>query len=572
MFRLGIQNGSAPGGVKKLEKFNAFLQGQDKRRLAILALATAVAFFAILGLTRLATAPRMELLFARLEPAAAAEIVASLEASGTAFEVRGDSIFVDGRARDALRMRLAGEGLPRMDGAGYELLDGLSGFGTTSQMFDAAYWRAREGELTRTILAAPGVRMARVHLATADASPFARDRSATASVTLQMVSGAVGAGLARSVQSLVSGAVRDLAVEDVTVIDAASGRVVGGGEVDTEAEARDARLAEMRSAVQNLLEARVGPGRFVVELALETSRDRETITERVLDPDSRVVVSTDTEERSANDRGGPGVGVTVASNLPDGDAESGEGSESSNAETRERVNYDFSATQRQIEKPPGAVERLTVAVMVDGVRAVAEDGTATWDPREEAELETLRELVQSAVGFDAARGDIVTVRSMQFEQPAGPEAAPGLSLPWISGAQVTQLVTAVLLALVALGAMAFVVRPLLARVLTGSDAAAPAPALPAAAPAQADPAPNMLAPPEEIGAPPETTARLPDMASGGTDLPAMALLDMDSLAALPSEGGGDDPVERLRHLITERREETLEVLRGWMEQSPEDAR
>ena len=258
-----------------MENLTTFWQGQDKRRLGVLAVATLLAFLSVFFLTRLVTAPRMELLFARLDPSAAAEVIATLDTRGVAYEIKGDSIYVDGAERDELRMQLAGEGLPRMDGTGYELLDGLSGFGTTSQMFDAAYWRAREGELTRTILASPGVKLARVHLATADSSPFSRDRTATASVTVQMTSGAVGSSLARAVQSLVAGAVRNLVPEDVTVIDAASRRVVGGGAVDTEAEERDSRIAEMRAAVENLLTARVGDGRFVVEVAVETRKDRD---------------------------------------------------------------------------------------------------------------------------------------------------------------------------------------------------------------------------------------------------------------------------------------------------------
>ncbi|WP_299654790.1 flagellar basal-body MS-ring/collar protein FliF [uncultured Jannaschia sp.] len=553
-----------------MENLTTAWQRQDKRRLAILAIATLTAFATVLFLTRLATAPRMELLFGGLEPAAASEVVASLEARGVAYEVQGNAIRVDAELRDSLRMQLAGEGLPRMDGAGYELLDGLSGFGTTSQMFDAAYWRAREGELTRTILATPGVRQARVHLATADSSPFSRDRSATASVTLQMTTGAVGTSLARAVQSLVAGAVRALAPEDVTVIDGTSGRVVGGGAVDTEAEARDARLAEMRASVENILAARVGAGRYVVELALETRKDRETITERVLDPESRVVVSTDTEERSSSESGPAGAGVTVASNLPDGDAAGGEGSESNNAETRERVNYDFSATERQIERGPGAIDRVTVAVLVDGVRSPADNGTAEWAPRPEEELETLRELVQSAVGYRESRGDEVTVRSMQFELPAPVEAAPGLSLPWFSGGQITQMVTSLLLALVGLGVLAFVVRPLMTKVLAPE---LPAPNAAGALAAPGETSDGVNRDQRELPAPEGASglAALENGMSGNGDLP-----DLSELPDLPDLGIGDfdqneaeDPVDRLRQLIADRREETIEVLRGWMDESEE---
>ena len=542
-----------------MENLTTIWKRQDKRRLAILVGATLAAFLSVLFLTRLATAPQMELLFAQLDPSAASEVVASLDATGTPYEVRGDSIWVDGALRDGLRMRLAGEGLPRMDGTGYELLDTLSGFGTTSQMFDAAYWRAREGELTRTILASPGTRMARVHLATADASPFSRDRHATASVTMQMNAGSVGDSLARAVQSLVAGAVPNLSADDVTVIDASSGRIVGGAATDTEGEARNARMAEMRASVENLLAARVGQGRYVVELALETRQDRETITERILDPDSRVVVSTDTEERSASETGGAGQGVTVASNLPAGDAGAGaDESQSDSAETRERVNYDFSATQREIERGPGAIERLTVAVMVDGVREVGADGEMSWAPREEGELEIIRELVQSAVGFRQDRGDEVTVRTMQFDAPAPADIAPGLTLPWFSGGEVTTLVTALLLALVALAALIFGVRPALMAYAT--------PALPAREADGALPGPDARF---ADGAP--LVAALPSLAGdvnvddGGEDDADGAGASRGTEVGALAANGGEDPVERLRQLITDRREETIEVLRGWME-------
>lgn len=551
-----------------MESFAAYWQAQDKRRLVVLAGATLVAFLAVLFLTRIATSPQMELLFARLDPAAAGEVIASLEARGTEHEVRGDAIYVSGLERDALRLQLAGEGLPRTDGTGYELLDGLSGFGTTSQMFDAAYLRAREGELTRTILAGNGVKMARVHIATADASPFSRERDASASVTIQMVSGAVGASLAQSVQSLVAGAVPNLTPEGVTVIDSRSGRVVSGDVLGAEREARDNRVVEMRNAVENLLAARVGAGRYVVELAVETRVDREVITERVLDPDSRVVISTDTEERSSSEKGAAGAGVTVASNLPDGDAGGGD-SEASNAETRERVNYDFSATERQIERSPGSIERVTVAVMVDGLRTAGEDGAAIWQPRDEAELATLRDLVQSAVGFREGRGDVVTVRSMEFDLPSLPQAVPALSLPWLSGGQVTQIVMAGLLALVAIAALAFFVRPTLRGLLMPE--VLPPPVSVDAAP---DPAPDLAHTMElprlmDGSDGPETHSALPDLSTVSNPSSLSAMPDDD--AAL-EESEAEDPVDRLRQLISERREETIEVLRGWMDETPEDAR
>ena len=99
----------------------------------------------------------MALIYGGLDSAQAGEVIAGIERAGVPYEVRGDAIYVASDQRDRLRMDLAAEGLPAAGSTGYELLDGMSGFGTTSQMFDAAYWRAKEGELARTILALPNV-------------------------------------------------------------------------------------------------------------------------------------------------------------------------------------------------------------------------------------------------------------------------------------------------------------------------------------------------------------------------------------------------------------------------------
>jgi flagellar M-ring protein FliF len=373
------------------------------------------------------------------------------------------------------------------------------------------------------------------------------------------------------VQSLVAGAVPSLVPEDVTVIDAGTGRVVSVDPANAERAARSDRVAEARAAVENLLAARVGEGRYVVELSIETREDRETITERLLDPASRVVLSTDTEERTNTERGAA-AGVTVASNLPDGDAAGGE-SEASGAETRERVNYDFSATERRVERAPGGIERITVAVMVDGLRGTAEDGTPNWAPRAPEELATIRELVQSAVGFDEGRGDVVTVHSMEFDLPPEAAPAPTLSLPWLTGGQATRLAIAGLLALVAIAVLAFLVRPTVRGLLAPQPVPA-GPGLPAPGPAGAATAaaPDVPDPLDELG---------PGFAPAFD--PRTELPDLSDLAALPDLGSGageeagdgvehDDPVARLRQLIEERREETVEVLRGWIEQAPETPR
>ncbi|MEO1749653.1 MAG: flagellar M-ring protein FliF, partial [Pseudomonadota bacterium] len=130
----------------------------DARRQITVVVATLAAFAAVYFGARIAATPDMALLYAGLDNATAGEVIANLEQRNVPYEVRNGAIFVPRAERDKNRLTLAASGLPASGSAGYELLDDLSGFGTTSQMFDAAYWRAKEGELARTITTSPAVR------------------------------------------------------------------------------------------------------------------------------------------------------------------------------------------------------------------------------------------------------------------------------------------------------------------------------------------------------------------------------------------------------------------------------
>ncbi|PID35466.1 MAG: flagellar M-ring protein FliF, partial [Rhodobacterales bacterium] len=288
----------------------------DMRKRMIVAAVSVAVFAAVLLMARIASQPTMALLYSGLEPGPAGEVMEALEARGIATDVRGSAIYVDATQRDELRMTLAAEGLPGNSTKGYELLDNLSGFGTTAQMFDAAYWRAKEGELARTIASSPEIVAARVHIAVPRAQAF-RDRGTpSGSVTVTTTGGALPPAQARALKFLIASAVPGLAVENVSVIDSRSGLVMPGTE-DPGNRPTD-RAEELRRNVQRLLEARVGLGNAVVEVSVDMLTDREHILERKIDPNGRVAISTETTETSSDSSNGANGAVTVASNLPDG--------------------------------------------------------------------------------------------------------------------------------------------------------------------------------------------------------------------------------------------------------------
>ncbi|RGP38740.1 flagellar basal-body MS-ring/collar protein FliF [Tabrizicola alkalilacus] len=516
----------------------------------VLVAATVGMFLAVLALARMAPTGGQSLLYAGLDGRTAGDVITALDQAGVTYDVRGDSIYVPTAARDGLRMQLAGQGLPASGGAGYELLDGLSGFGTTSQMFDAAYWRAKEGELARTILAMPQIRAARVHISQGNKSGFLRDQSLTASVTVTTSSGSLSAEQANALRHLVASATGNLKPDDVSVIDSVAGLI--GGQTDSAALASgDARALEIKRNVERLLAARVGPGRAIVEVSVDILREREAISERTFDPQARVAISSDSEQTSESSKDGQ-ADVTVASNLPDGDGAAGASGESQSTTSRERLNFEVSQTQRDVLREPGAIRRLTVAVLVDGVPGTAADGTRTWQPRAEAELADLRELVSSAAGLDEARGDVLTLKSLEFQTvPTEGVLAEAGFLSQLGPVDVMSVIQILVLSLVSLVLGLFVLRPLLTQ--RGGAMAAPAMAGGALA----------LPGPAESGMQSVLTGEISD----GFDLPAMPMVNFDA-SGMYSEPS-NDPMARLRRLIDERQSESVEILRNWMEKEEE---
>jgi flagellar M-ring protein FliF len=522
-------------------KIQTIWEGLEPRQRIAAILAVAAIVATMFGISRVATAPDLALLYSGLDPSASGEVVSALEAEGVPFNVRGTSIYVERAERDRLRMDLAAQDLPAGGPAGYELLDTLSGFGTTSQMFDAAYWRAKEGELARTIVASPNVRAARVHIANPVTQPFSRAQAGTASVTITTTGGAIGGDQAEAIRYLVASAVAGLQAENVAVIDSARGVVLSGDEDDlTRAgvEKPDERAEKLRTNILRLLEARVGEGRAIVEVNVDASMDSQTISERRIDPDSRVAISSETEQSNESSTGAS-AGVTVASNLPDGDVEGGGGDSSrTTSKSLERQNFDVSETHSERVILPGQVRRINVAVMVDGIVSTSANGEQTWQPRSSEEMDTLRQLVETAAGFDPARGDTVTIETLQFTAPPDQGTLVEVSQQGFLAAYGARLLQVGALGGIIIALIFFVLRPMMTR----------------------QPAPTLA---ELAGG--EDMAMLRDMQSGAPAQIGKASEheDADILDDLPENSL--TKIDRLREVISTRSDDSARVLRNWIE-------
>ncbi|MCB1882448.1 MAG: flagellar M-ring protein FliF [Geminicoccaceae bacterium] len=479
---LGPMAGNLPAVVARpLVQIQA-LGGRRIVALGLVALAFA-AFFAFLIGRALET--RYTLLYADLDLGASQEIVRRLEALGVPYRLggAGDSVFVPSEEALRLRMSLAEEGLPGGGTVGYEIFDNADPFGTTEFLSNVNLKRALEGELARTIGSMRQVRSARVHLVQPKRELFQREKTKpSASVFLSLrVAGGLDRREIGAIQHLVASSVPGLDAKGVTILDDAGDLLARGGQDAADGllmdEADDYKVSleeRLKRKVVTLLERTIGRGRVDAQVTALVDFDEVTTTQETYDPEGQVVRSTQTveEQRDASEKAAK-EGVSVANNLPaerNQQAGGGDASQEQTNRTEETVNYEVSRTVKNQLKRGGRIERLSVAVQVDGVYAPATDGTLAFQPRDAQELAQLETLVRTALGLDEERGDTVSILSRQFIA-VEPEAAPEETLLDFSRADLLGLVEPAVLLVVSILTLLFGVRPLLRRLLPEQEKA-----------------------------------------------------------------------------------------------------
>jgi flagellar M-ring protein FliF len=433
-------------------------------------------FFAFLIMR--ASSPQMAPLYSDLSFEDSSAIVSELQSQNIPYELRseGASILVARDQITATRMALAQNGLPQRGQVGYEIFDEQNTLGATSFVQNINNLRALEGELARTITSLARIKSARVHLVLPERELFRRERKdPTASIVLS-VRGELSNGEIRAIQHLVASAVEGMTPTRVSIVDGA-GRLLasGGGDEDSiiASDVAERTLGienRLRDRVEQLLTNIVGAGRARVQVSAALDMNRLTRTSETFDPESQVVRSTQIREIESSATGPGNTGeVTVANELPGVSENNGVGGSSElGATTEETTNFEISKTTQTEMIEAGGIDRLSVAVVVDGIYTADEAGNSVYQPRSAEEQSQITALVRSAVGFDEARGDQVEVANMQFAER--PELAElGTDEPQLLDFTRDDLVSfaeMLVTLLIALALVYFVMRPLLRRVLT----------------------------------------------------------------------------------------------------------
>ena len=364
-----------------------------------------------------------------------AQIPYRIDSGSGALSVESDQI---GKAR----LALAAAGLPAAEGGGFEMLQGDQGFGTSQFDENARYQHALETELARTIANLRPVREARVHLALPKPSAFTRQKEpASASVVLHLRSGSVlEPGQVAAIEHLVASSVPQMPSDNVTVVDQ-FGRMLSNDNPDSESALTAQRFEQQRRAeavyvqrIQELLEPLAGPGRVSAQVSIDMNFAETEQASETYGPDPAMIRSEQVSESGdlaalAGPQGVPGS----ASNNPDtataaaaAAAPAAAGGGGTGARTAVR-NYEIDRTLTHTRQGPGQITRVTAAVLVDNVPQAGADGKTTQRALTDTELARIETLVQQAIGYNAARGDMVSVVNAPFARGDAldaPEAPP----------------------------------------------------------------------------------------------------------------------------------------------------
>ena len=442
--------------------------------------------FFIIFVTRF-TSPSMEVLYSDLDTADSTRITAQLQTMGAKYQLKqgGKEILISAKDVTRVRLELAEQG---MGGSvlGYELFDRSEAIGTTNFMQNVNYIRALEGELSRTIESLNSVKGARIHLVMPKRELFSRKKQEpSASVFLRMRGATrLSSEQISAVQHLVAAAVPSLTPKHISVIDNKGKLLAGGfedndgmGAVSSKIDEKN-RILENRLAktLEELIEKSVGFGHVRAEVHAEMDFDRISTNEERYDPEGQVVRSTQSIEETSSTKDSDGSpSVTVGTNLPDADQDSGDSQSSSAAENRteETVNFEISKKVINHIREAGTIKKLSVAVLVDYKHELNEEGVKTAIKRSPENMELLANLVKGAIGYDADRGDQIEVIQMVFKDSIDVEE----QLDQFFGLDkndLLRIVEIIVLGIVALLVILLVIRPLISRAFEANTAAATA--------------------------------------------------------------------------------------------------
>lgn len=375
--------------------------------------------------------PNFQTLYSKLSLEDANRIVNLLQGNNTPYELvdNGTTIRVPEGSVYDLRIKVAGEGNLVGQGIGFEIFDTVQ-MGQTDFVQRINYQRALQGELARTLSEFPNVDSARVHLVVPERSLFIEEQQPpSASVILRLIEPGKRMNKKEidAMVNLLTMSIEGLEAHNVSISDN-NGKALFSpkeeGSIDS--SQLDYRLryeANLERRIQELLSPVLGAGKLIAKISADLDYSQRTIRREIFDPESAVVRSEQRTEEQQTGRANLGTDAADVNFRGDG---LGNSLSSQDGNREERLtNYEINKEEQSIVTQMGAVQRLTVAVAVDGHYTRNANGLWEYVARSEAELNQIKQLVANAVGLDLARGDTIEVSNMPFGEsdiPIEPQA------------------------------------------------------------------------------------------------------------------------------------------------------
>jgi len=327
----------------------------------------------------------------------------------------GTTIMVPEGQVDRLRLDLAVEGLLPNSGMGFEIFDD-AGFSVTDEDRKIMYQRALEGELARSVMSLEEVEFARVHLAMPQESVFTREAkpgNATVVVKISPLE-TLGTAQIKGIVALVSGALRDIPERNIRVVDT-NANLLSAGIFMEDSEMPLAALTDRRismerefesdihSGLKSMLEQAFGVEKVVVTVNADMDFDSEETTVVKYD-DEKVVRSQQDRMERTGAAGGTDSSSPVDNNMEYYIVDPETALEDESVSSYETVrNYEIGETRTHTIKAPGEVKKISTSVIYDG-------------PLTDAQQTAMKNIIMAAVGYDEARGDVISVEGMTFDK------------------------------------------------------------------------------------------------------------------------------------------------------------
>lgn len=397
------------------------------KRMAVIAVIV-VGFFAIGSVMVISSGKDYVPLLTNIPSDQVSLIVDKLNKLNVPFQLRDDgkTISVPNDLLHSTQMTLMSElGSTKLGNVGLEIFE-KQDFGMNSYAQKINYQRALQGELMRAINTLTSVKQSKVILSLPSKKNFLEEGGqATASVVVELHSGkTLSDQQVRGIKHLVASAVEGLDPEKVSVLDdrgkmlsrPSDSSVAGSSEI---IELKKQVEKDFEERIESILSKVVGTGKVIARVDATLNNKVITAVEESVDPEKTAIRSQQSEEESlggsrTNPAGIPGS----RANLPGAEEAGQVGFKQDVKKEIKTVNYDVPKTVRNIKEGAGALDRVSVAVLVDGVEVTSKDKDGNpskqWTARSPEEIAKYENLVKQAIGFNSNRGDSVKIENIQF--------------------------------------------------------------------------------------------------------------------------------------------------------------